>query len=177
MDLVVKQGRTYKASHMLHIGLKPLGELFCFALGHGRVIKEVEADQLFRVEIHAFPSPSRRLTQSRKAIRIRWSVTNTLSCGSRKDVVIILLSLILGALTHIVWDSCTHWYGWSVQHISLEYRPEIPQHGMISHQNKVKQSIVIITYSYKMYSVIEFMNKWWGMWSKVLQIGGCLTMR
>jgi hypothetical protein len=42
---------------------------------------------------------------------------HTFTFRSGKHVVLILVSLLVGAMTHIVWDSCTHWYGWTVQHV------------------------------------------------------------
>lgn len=37
--------------------------------------------------------------------------------------VLIVLSLVLGAFTHVVWDSFTHAHGWPVQHFSLLHTP------------------------------------------------------
>ncbi len=39
--------------------------------------------------------------------------------GSGKHLLLIIFSLFLGACTHILWDSCTHYYGWTVQHVPL----------------------------------------------------------
>ena len=39
--------------------------------------------------------------------------------GSGRHLLVLLISLFLGACTHILWDSCTHYYGWTVQHVPL----------------------------------------------------------
>jgi hypothetical protein len=38
---------------------------------------------------------------------------------SGKTLGVNVISLFVGAWTHIVWDSCTHWYGWTVQRVPL----------------------------------------------------------
>lgn len=38
--------------------------------------------------------------------------------SSGKRLLLIMVSLLVGAWTHILWDSCTHVYGWTVQHVS-----------------------------------------------------------
>ncbi|MCP4405830.1 MAG: DUF4184 family protein [bacterium] len=39
--------------------------------------------------------------------------------SSGRELLLLLLALLLGACSHIIWDSCTHVYGWTVQHIAL----------------------------------------------------------
>lgn len=41
------------------------------------------------------------------------------SFGPIKHFGIILLSLLVGSITHILWDSFTHSYGWMVEHFSF----------------------------------------------------------
>jgi hypothetical protein len=40
-----------------------------------------------------------------------------------RDIMVILLSLLLGAWTHIFWDSFTHRHGWFVQHLAVLQQP------------------------------------------------------
>jgi hypothetical protein len=39
--------------------------------------------------------------------------------GSARQLVLVLTALILGAFTHVVWDSLTHASGWAVQHLPV----------------------------------------------------------
>ncbi len=41
------------------------------------------------------------------------------SFGPLKHFGLILLSLLVGSLTHVIWDSFTHDYGWMVQQFAL----------------------------------------------------------
>ena len=41
------------------------------------------------------------------------------SFGPRKRFLLILLSLLVGSITHVIWDSFTHEYGWTVQHFAF----------------------------------------------------------
>jgi hypothetical protein len=43
--------------------------------------------------------------------------------GPLRQFFLIILSLVLGALTHLVWDSFTHVHGWPVQHFSILHMP------------------------------------------------------
>ena len=43
--------------------------------------------------------------------------------GPLKRFLLILLSLLVGSITHIVWDSFTHGHGWTVQHFPVFYIP------------------------------------------------------
>jgi uncharacterized protein DUF4184 len=43
--------------------------------------------------------------------------------GPLRRLSLVILSLLLGALTHIIWDSFTHAHGWTVQHFSLLREP------------------------------------------------------
>jgi fluoride ion exporter CrcB/FEX len=45
------------------------------------------------------------------------------SFGPPKRFGLILLSLLVGSLTHIVWDSFTHDYGWMVEHMAFFKTP------------------------------------------------------
>src|SRR5689334_8296501 len=45
------------------------------------------------------------------------------SFGPFKRFLLILLSLLIGSLTHVVWDSFTHDYGWMVEHFSILRAP------------------------------------------------------
>lgn len=47
-----------------------------------------------------------------------WSVASRSPKSSCKHWFLVITALGIGAVTHIVWDSCTHWYGWTVQHVS-----------------------------------------------------------
>jgi hypothetical protein len=35
--------------------------------------------------------------------------------GPSQRIVLTLVSIIIGVLTHLIWDSFTHWYGWFVR--------------------------------------------------------------
>jgi len=41
------------------------------------------------------------------------------SFGPREHFGVILLSLLVGSLTHVIWDSFTHESGWTVEHFTL----------------------------------------------------------
>ena len=41
------------------------------------------------------------------------------SFGPLKRFGLILLSLLVGSLTHVIWDSFTHEYGWVVEHFAI----------------------------------------------------------
>ena len=43
--------------------------------------------------------------------------------STKRSWLLLIFSLLLGACTHIVWDSCTHVYGWTVRHVFLLYLP------------------------------------------------------
>src|SRR5512140_3847916 len=45
------------------------------------------------------------------------------SFGPAKRCGLILLSLLVGSLTHIVWDSFTHDYGWVVENFAFFHTP------------------------------------------------------
>lgn len=45
--------------------------------------------------------------------------TQGFSFGPLKHLGLILLSLLVGSLTHVIWDSFTHDYGWMVKHIAF----------------------------------------------------------
>ncbi len=44
-----------------------------------------------------------------------WRVMSYMPVLSWKHVITILVSILVGAVTHITWDAFTHWYGWGVQ--------------------------------------------------------------
>ena len=39
--------------------------------------------------------------------------------SSGKHLLLVMLAVFLGAWTHILWDSCTHEYGWAVRYVFL----------------------------------------------------------
>ena len=43
--------------------------------------------------------------------------------GPPRQFLLIILSLMLGAFTHVVWDSFTHAHGWPVQQFSILHAP------------------------------------------------------
>jgi hypothetical protein len=45
--------------------------------------------------------------------------------GPLRQFILIILSLILGALTHIGWDACTHSHSWVVRHVPVLSMPII----------------------------------------------------
>jgi hypothetical protein len=47
-----------------------------------------------------------------------WSVMCRAPERSFRHWLLVVAALGIGTLTHIVWDSCTHWYGWTVQHFA-----------------------------------------------------------
>ena len=53
------------------------------------------------------------------------SVANTFRFGPSRQFLLVILALLLGAFTHIAWDSFTHADGWSVQHIPVLRSPVI----------------------------------------------------
>ena len=68
------------------------------------------------------PSHQRRLT----------AATNDFSFGPWRRLALIVASLVLGALTHVVWDAFTHPYGWAVERVSALSRPLIETpHGAL----------------------------------------------
>ena len=48
-----------------------------------------------------------------------YSVLNAFSCRSLKDLFLIIISLFLGACTHVFWDAFTHSYGWAVRQFPI----------------------------------------------------------
>lgn len=48
-----------------------------------------------------------------------WAIASHQPSWSIVHVFQVLLALCVGTVTHIAWDSCTHWYGWTVQHVSF----------------------------------------------------------
>ncbi len=50
--------------------------------------------------------------------------------GPFRRFLLILLALLVGALTHVAWDSCTHAAGWTVRHLPvLGMRIDYSSHG------------------------------------------------
>jgi len=47
------------------------------------------------------------------------AAANDFSFGPWRRLALIVVSLVLGALTHLVWDAFTHPYGWAVRHVSV----------------------------------------------------------
>jgi hypothetical protein len=45
------------------------------------------------------------------------------SFGPFKHFLLIVLSLLIGSVTHVIWDSFTHPYGWVVEHFPLFRNP------------------------------------------------------
>jgi hypothetical protein len=45
------------------------------------------------------------------------------SFGPLKHFGLILLSLLVGSVTHVIWDSFTHEYGWVVEHFAIFHTP------------------------------------------------------
>ncbi len=45
------------------------------------------------------------------------------SFGPLKHFGLILLSLLVGSLTHVIWDSFTHEYGWVVENFAIFHTP------------------------------------------------------
>jgi hypothetical protein len=43
--------------------------------------------------------------------------------GPSPQFILIILSLVLGACTHIAWDSFTHHHGWAVEHFTILQSP------------------------------------------------------
>jgi hypothetical protein len=48
-----------------------------------------------------------------------WSVASRSLERSFRQWLLVIVALGIGTLTHVAWDSCTHWYGWTVQHLAL----------------------------------------------------------
>jgi hypothetical protein len=50
---------------------------------------------------------------------------------SLRGLFVAVISILIGGLTHIVWDSFTHWYGWPVQHFVALRRIVTVFHGTV----------------------------------------------
>lgn len=61
--------------------------------------------------------------------------------GPRRHFLVIVLSVFLGSCTHILWDSCTHHYGWPVQYISFLRLPLFQTSEGILRLNTVLQHV------------------------------------
>lgn len=77
-----------------------------------------------------------------------------------KQFVLVVISLFIGSLTHVVWDSFTHYHGWLVQNISFLSFPIInTSHGtlrlfkVLQHGSTIAGSIVLI------YWYLKWLNK------------------
>lgn len=71
--------------------------------------------------------------------------------GSGRHILLILCSLFLGACTHILWDSCTHYYGWTVQHLPFLSVPllrtsqgTLKLYKVLQHSGTVVGTLVIL---------------------------------
>lgn len=53
------------------------------------------------------------------------STANTFRFSPLRNFLLVIVALLLGAFTHVAWDSFTHANGWSVQHISVLRSPVI----------------------------------------------------
>ncbi len=65
-----------------------------------------------------FKYPAYTLLPRSHQVRL-WSVASRSPERSFRHWLLVIIALGIGAVTHIAWDSCTHWYGWTAQHLAL----------------------------------------------------------
>ena len=51
--------------------------------------------------------------------RIAWDAAGEFRFGPANRLCLIVLSVAIGAITHVAWDSCTHGYGWTVERVAF----------------------------------------------------------
>jgi hypothetical protein len=100
------------------IPLHPISEQFGHTLW-GMISFCLPVGILAHWVFHAFIKlPAFSLLPASHQARV-WPITSRQPSWSFSYGVRVLIALFVGALTHIIWDSCTHWYGWTVQHVPL----------------------------------------------------------
>lgn len=70
----------------------------------------------------------------------------------KKNLFWVLVSFIIGSMTHLLWDSMTHWDGYIVQRIdpfNIVYS-DIPIYSYAQHFSSVLGMICVIYYFYKL---------------------------
>ncbi len=50
-------------------------------------------------------------------------VAHRFKFGPPRQFLLIMLALLLGAVSHVLWDSCTHAHGWTVRHVPVLHAP------------------------------------------------------
>ena len=85
--------------------------LFLFSLPMGLLVLE-----LFQ---HVLKVPLFMLLPSNHQERLSPFLKKHTFFSSGKELLLLLTALLLGACSHILWDSCTHEYGWTVNHVAF----------------------------------------------------------
>jgi hypothetical protein len=67
---------------------------------------------------------------------------------SVRDFWQLSIALLVGACTHLLWDSCTHSYGWTVQHAVFLRAPLLVTSQGVLHVYKVLQHGVQLAEAY-----------------------------
>jgi len=70
----------------------------------------------------------------------------------KSNVFTVLISFVLGAISHISWDSFTHWDGYFVQRFSFFNRVvySIPLYSIAQHLSSIIGLVYILFYIYKL---------------------------
>lgn len=96
----------------------------------------------------------------------------------KSNVFVVLISFFLGAFTHIIWDSMTHWDGFIVQHFyffNLEFF-SIPFYKIAQHSSSVIGLWWILFYIYKLpekhenSKIVNFNYWYWSIFFTVVFI-------
>jgi len=105
--------------------------LFCLPVGFLVYV----STQLFRPGVVAL-MPS--------YLRARFRLT-----GTNPSLVIVALSLVIGATTHVVWDSFTHKNGWSAQQMHLDriFIGKLPFYTVLQHGSTLVGLIVVAAFA------------------------------
>ena len=100
--------------------------------------------------------------------------------GPASRFLILCCELLIGALTHLIWDSFTHEYGWAVQHLDglsrsvhLAGHLEVPVYKILQHGSTLLGCAVLIF-------VVFYHHKWtWPAFSAhwpLLAVIGWITL-
>ncbi len=77
----------------------------------------------------------------------------------RRQTVLMMASLLVGACTHLVWDSCTHASGWTVQHAAMLRFPVLSTsqgtlrvYKILQHGGTIGGTLLLIVWYWRWFS-------------------------